>query len=152
MVYLHVWYHQDINRFVVIIFTECPLSCLQDRAVNSLASCEIWMGFLLSNCQAKLSYWWLMHHLRNCLLMNINGWPYWWWLNIDSGNGVVTSNNKTLPEPKIYVAIMLHWATGSEVEYEQNIMYPIKHARYWVYIIFLCHILSHQWTHKSMIQ
>ena len=39
--------------------------------------------------------------------------PYWLYVIIGSGNGLVSSGNKPLPEPKltqIYVAIWRHWA------------------------------------------
>ena len=29
--------------------------------------------------------------------------PYWWWVNIVSGNGLVPSGNKSLPEPMFYL-------------------------------------------------
>ena len=37
-------------------------------------------------------HWWL-RCLFNCLQMNDTGF-YWWWVNIDSGNGLVLSGNK----------------------------------------------------------
>ena len=45
-----------------------------------------------------------------CSQMNVTG-PYWWWVNIGSGNGLVPSANKPLPEPmltRISVAIWRH--------------------------------------------
>ena len=42
--------------------------------------------------------------------MNVAG-PYWWEVNIGSGNGLVPSGNKPLPEPmltQIYVATWCH--------------------------------------------
>ena len=39
---------------------------------------------------------------------------HWWWVNIGSGNGLVQSGNKPLPEPKltpIYIDIWRHQAT-----------------------------------------
>ena len=40
----------------------------------------------------------------------------WWLVNTGSGNGLVPSGNKTLPEPiltRSYVALCSHWATMS---------------------------------------
>ena len=42
--------------------------------------------------------------------------PYWWWINIDSGNDLVQSNNKPLLEAmltQIYATIWRHGATMS---------------------------------------
>ena len=48
-------------------------------------------------------------------LMNVNG-LCWWQVNIGSGNGLVPSGNKPLPElmfTQIYVAILCNQATMS---------------------------------------
>ena len=42
--------------------------------------------------------------------MNVKG-PYWWSVNIGSGNDLVPSGNKPLPEPmliQIYVDMLRH--------------------------------------------
>ena len=44
--------------------------------------------------------WWLRHLLWNCPDMNITG-LHWWSVNIGSGNGLVPSGNKPLPEPML---------------------------------------------------
>ena len=48
--------------------------------------------------QTDFSDWWLRHLLWNCLNMNVTG-LHWWSVNIGSGNGLVPSVNKPLPEP-----------------------------------------------------
>ena len=58
---------------------------------------EIWMQLQISKFQANFCDWWL---LWNCPQMNITG-PYWWQVNICSGNGLVPPGNKPLPEPKL---------------------------------------------------
>ena len=57
----------------------------------------------------------MRHLLWNCPDMNVTG-PHWWSVNIGSGNGLVPSHNKPLPEPmltQISVAIWRHQATMS---------------------------------------
>ena len=42
--------------------------------------------------------------------------PYWWWVNIGLGNGLVSSGNKPLPEPMLtqfFVAKWYHQASMS---------------------------------------
>ena len=56
------------------------------------------------------SGWQLGNFLRNCPQMNVTG-PYWWQVNIGSGNGLVASGNKPLLElmlTQIYVT-RLQW-------------------------------------------
>ena len=61
---------------------------------------EIWMKFWTCNFQTDFNDWWLRHHLWNCTNMNVTGlhWPSF---NIGSGNGLVPSGNKPLPEPML---------------------------------------------------
>ena len=56
------------------------------------------MKFYICNFQTDFSDSWLRHHLWNCPDMNITG-LHWWLVNIGSGNGLVPSSNKPLPEP-----------------------------------------------------
>ena len=73
-------------------------------------------GYLLpllaahSSFQTDFSDWWLRHLLWNCSDRNVTG-LHWWSVNIGSGNGLVPSGNKPLPEPtltQISVAIWCH--------------------------------------------
>ena len=53
--------------------------------------------------------------LWNCPQMNGTR-PYWWWVNIGSGNGLVLSGTKPLPDPMLtqfYVTIWRHQTTMS---------------------------------------
>ena len=71
---------------------------------------EIWMKFWICNFQMDFSDWWLRHLLWNCPNMIVTG-LHWWSVNIGSGNGLVPSGNKPLPEPmltQISVAIWRH--------------------------------------------
>ena len=59
---------------------------------------------------SDFSDWWLGHFLRNRPNMNVIG-LHWWSVKIGSGNGLVSSGNKPLPEPmltQISVAIWRH--------------------------------------------
>ena len=79
--------------------------------INSLTQGKIWMKFGISNFQAQnFNDWWLRYLLQNCTQMNATG-PYWLQVNIGSGDGLVPSGNKSLPEPmltQIYAAIWRH--------------------------------------------
>ena len=52
----------------------------------------------MSTFQANYSDWWLRYLLWNCPQKNVTR-PYWWYVNIGSGNGLVPPGNKPLPEP-----------------------------------------------------
>ena len=55
-------------------------------------------------------FWW------DCPQNNVIG-HNWWWVNIGSGNGLLSSGNKSLPEPiltEFYGAIWRHWDTPSK--------------------------------------
>ena len=51
-----------------------------------------------SSLAPVFSDWWLRHLLWNCPSMNVTG-LHRWSVNIGSGNGLVQSGNKPLPEP-----------------------------------------------------
>ena len=78
------------------------------KSFNSLAPGKFEWNF--RHFQTDFSDWWLRHLLRNCPDMNVTG-LHWWSVNIGSGNGLVPSGNKPLPEPmltQINVAIWRH--------------------------------------------
>ena len=50
----------------------------------------------------------LGHLLWNCPNMNVTG-LHWWSVNIDSGNGLVPSGNKPLPEPMLTQISVTIW-------------------------------------------
>ena len=63
--------------------------------------------------------WYLEHFLWNSSQENATE-PLWWKVNIGSGNGLVPSGNKSLPDPmltQIYVIIWHHQATMSMKKY-----------------------------------
>ena len=68
-----------------------PLSHAQVNEFNSLAPD-------ISNFLNHLQDRNLDHSLWNCHQVNFPG-PYWWLVNIGSGNGLVLSGNRLLPEP-----------------------------------------------------
>ena len=64
---------------------------------SSLAPGKFEWNFRYVNFPKDFSDWWLRHLLWNCPDMNVN-WLHWWSVNIGSGNGLVPSGNKPLPE------------------------------------------------------
>ena len=61
---------------------------------------EIYMKFLMNHFQANVSHYWLRYLKWTCPQMNVTG-LYWWYINIGSGNSLVPSGNKPLPEPML---------------------------------------------------
>ena len=60
------------------------------------------------NFQMDFSDWWLRHLLWNCPNMNVTG-LHWWSVNIGSGNGLVPSGNKPVPEPMLTQIYVVTW-------------------------------------------
>ena len=80
-----------------------------------VGSWEIWMQMLEWNFQSSFSDWYIL-----CPHMNAMG-PYWWEVNIGSGNGLVPSGSKPIPEPiltQIYVAYDVIFSTVSLIDGE----------------------------------
>ena len=94
----------------VILWDELYVTVDYHQTFNSLVPWEIWMKFYICNFQTDFSYCWLRHLFWNCPNMNVTR-LHWWSVNIGSGNCLVPSGNKPLPEPKltqISVAIWCH--------------------------------------------
>ena len=72
------------------------------HAFNSLAPGKFERNFRYQVCNFQTDFidWWWRHLLRNCPNMNVTG-LHWWSVNIGSGNGLVPSGNKPLPEPML---------------------------------------------------
>ena len=62
----------------------------------------------MSSFLANFSNWWLRYLLRNWPHMNVTG-PYWWWINIGSGNGLVSDGTKPLPRPTLDQVFVVTW-------------------------------------------
>ena len=76
---------------------------------------EIWTQSQISKFRTHFNAKYLKYFLWNCHQVKAKT-PHWSLVNIGSGNGLVPSGNKPLPEPmltKIYVAIWCHKATMS---------------------------------------
>ena len=81
------------------------------------------------NFPIDFSDWWLRHFLWSCPNMNVTG-LHWWSVNIGSGNGLVLSGNKPLPEPmltQISVVIWCHWARIEWVHSSSQINSLVQH-------------------------
>ena len=75
----------------------------------------MWWWFQMRNFQSRSSDYFPEHF--QCFSLSLNGTgPYWPQVNIGSGNGLLPSGNKPLPEPmltKYYVAICRHMSPMS---------------------------------------
>ena len=67
----------------------------------------------MSNFQAKFRDRWLRHLLWNCPNMKVTG-LHWWSVNVGSGNGLVPSGNKPLPEPMLTQTFAPYGVTGPQ--------------------------------------
>ena len=126
--------------FNVITGIYCPICCWWWKIMNVVFSVfkdNLFISNILCWCcsitelcwnyliRLTLTHWPLgdfteiLDNLSFKLILVIDGWcsqmnatePHWWKINIGSGNGLVPSGNKPLPEPmltQIYVAIWLH--------------------------------------------
>ena len=70
---------------------------------NSLAP-----GRFERNFHANFSDQWLRYLMWNCPQMNFTG-LHWWSVNIGSGNGLVLSGSKPLPEPMLTQISVAKW-------------------------------------------
>ena len=78
--------------------------------INPLAPGKFEWNFRYVIFKRLFSDWWLRYLLRNYSNMHVTG-LHWWSVNMGSGNGLVPSGNKPLPEPmltQIYVAVWRH--------------------------------------------
>ena len=76
---------------------------------------EILINTRGNNFETNFSNWWLKYLLWKCPQVIVTG-PHWWYINIGSGNGLVPSGTKPLPEPMLtqfYVGIWCHEVTMS---------------------------------------
>ena len=77
--------------------------------------CEMWMENWMYNFRKQFKDWYLQYYQWNHTLYEFTG-PYWWYINIASGDGLVPSGNKPLPEAlltKISNMTELKWVKRS---------------------------------------
>ena len=70
---------------------------------------EILMKYQINNIQANYSNWWVRYLLWNCPQAIITG-PYCWYFSIGSGNGLVSSSDKALPQPMLTKFLVAMWS------------------------------------------
>ena len=83
----------------------------ENLSINSLSNSLFVAVFFLiymSGFQAIVSDWWPMYLLWNCPQVNVTG-PHQKKVNIGSGNGLVPSGNKPLPEPMVPQIAVTIW-------------------------------------------
>ena len=97
------------EKSVILSVPDTTIFNMKNGIFNSLAPGKLEWNF--RHVVSKIfSDWWLRYLLWNCPTMNVTG--HRWSVNIGSGNGLVLSGNKPLPEPvltKISVTIWYQW-------------------------------------------
>ena len=91
-------------------YIDTGLGVVSNKPINSLAPGKFEWNFKYINFKQILV-------IDGCPNMNVIG-LLWWSVNIGSGNGLVPSGTKPLPEPmltQISVAIWCHYATMSQL-------------------------------------
>ena len=83
--------------------------CILRYFINSLAPGIFEWNFRLSNFRSNFSDWHLRYLLWNCPQIILTG-PYWWKVNIGSGNGLVLPGNKPLHEPMLPQFCVATWS------------------------------------------
>ena len=68
--------------------------------INSLRPRGIWLQSRISKFQTHMNDKYLKYFLWNCYQVNAST-PHWSLVNIGSGNGLMPSGNKPLPEPML---------------------------------------------------
>ena len=78
------------------------LSCTQESSKQMFTHWPLGnlIEFNINNFQDDFSDWWLRYLIWNWPQMNATK-PHWWLVNIGSGNGLMSSGNKPLPEPTL---------------------------------------------------
>ena len=72
----------------------------------------IWLQSQISKFQTHFNDKYLMYFLWNCYQVNATT-PHWSLVNTDSGNGLVPSGNKPLPEPMLpKISNAIWWSLG----------------------------------------
>ena len=74
--------------------------CIVEFAIKLIGPWGIWPQSQISKFQTHFSNKYLKYYLWNCYRVNATT-PHWSLVNIGSGNGLVPSGNKPLPEPML---------------------------------------------------
>ena len=105
-------HQENIKGYIIMVLTHWFLEDLDKKNRWAISSQLYWL-------MPEVSLW-------NCSQMNVTG-PHSWLVNIGSGNDLLPSGNKPLPEPvltEIYIAIWHHWVSyitvGALIWVEKN--------------------------------
>ena len=77
---------------------------------RSLSYWQALTRFQKCNFRSCFTEWYLQIFVGWCPQMNATA-PYWWWVNISLGNGLVPSGNKPLPQPNVDSDLCRHVAS-----------------------------------------
>ena len=83
---------------------------------------------LVNSFQVHFIDWWLGHLSWNSFQVDVFG-PHWWEVNIGSGNGLVPSGSKPLPEPmltQIHIVSLGHNELSNTMGYLDSV--PVRTA------------------------
>ena len=145
-------------RQATIHYLHCYLSQCRSRPkssygitgpqwVNSLAPVGTSIKFQLGNFHANFSEWWLRYLLWNCPQMNATR-PYWWYVNIGSGNGLVPPGNKPLPESMLTQIYDAKWHHQATMSYGKQPKVFACHENQWSQMKFTNSIWSCDWAYS----
>ena len=109
----------------------------------------MWLWFWMCHCQKQLSDLYLRHFMQNCSLLRMNViWPLCGWVNTGSGNVLVLSGSKPLPEPiltkisKPCIVTWLQWVNWTNKGVQKNVCFYDDVGRLFLMLPFCaCQIL-----------
>ena len=82
------------------------------------------------------SDWWLRHLLWNCPDMYVTG-LHWWSVDIGSGNGLMPSGNKSLPEPMLTQISVTIWRYWDAIHKKVSVTASHRVMRLWLLLVTL---------------
>ena len=125
------WCHQATSHYLSYCLPRSlsPHGVTRPEWVNPLAHERCWSNFTsasfkiilqidILSAPSDIGLSWVPENLTDgkSTLVQVMAGLHWWSVNIGSGNGLVPSGNKPLPEPmltQIFVATWCHWARMS---------------------------------------
>ena len=106
--YTSIWIMAWMSNYIHTKQLTCAL--YSTSLFELICPWEMWLLPQISNFQTRIKDNYIEYFMWNCPQVNATR-PDWWQVNIGSGNGLVPSGKKPLPEPmltQISVAIWRH--------------------------------------------